>query len=171
MLFASVPVESTLARSVIAVARSWTKTSVVLFESPATRFEASLWNATTCPSTEIDGHRLSRFPSAPEESTLTRSVIPVARSWTKTSNHPFVSPATRFEAPLPNATTCPSAEIEGGQLSEFASAPDESTLIRSVIPVTRSWTKMSDNPFVSPKTRFEAQLSKVTTCPSAEIDG
>ena len=37
-------------------------------------------------------------PSAsdPSEATLTRSVVPVARSWTKTSHLPFVSPATRF---------------------------------------------------------------------------
>src|SRR6185295_19100340 len=51
---------------------------------------------------------------------------------TKKSLHPFVSPATRFEAVLSNATICPSAESAGSKLSRFPSAPDESTLTRVV---------------------------------------
>src|SRR5689334_8178455 len=38
---------------------------------------------------------------------------PASRSRTKTSSKLFVSPATRFEALLRNATCRPSAEIEG----------------------------------------------------------
>src|SRR5262245_835471 len=34
-----------------------------------------------------------------------------------------------------------------------------------------SRTKMSDTPFVSPETRFDAALSKATYRPSAEIEG
>jgi hypothetical protein len=34
----------------------------VPFESPATRFDAELWNATTWPSAEIEATELVAFP-------------------------------------------------------------------------------------------------------------
>ncbi len=61
-------------------------------------------NATVRPSALIDGAKLSALPPA-----LTISVTPVRRSRTKTSVRPFVSPATRLDAPESNATKRPSA--------------------------------------------------------------
>src|SRR5882672_6146779 len=81
---------------------------------------------------------------------------------------PFVSPATRFVDWEGNATKRPSHEIDENQLTEFPSAPDESTLARSVVPVHRSWTKMSELPFVSPATRSGASLMNATNRPSAD---
>jgi hypothetical protein len=68
--------------------------------SPETRFFASLSNATQLPSAEMAGYQLYEFASFPAESTLTRSVIPFARSRTKMSNAEFLSFATRSNAPL-----------------------------------------------------------------------
>jgi hypothetical protein len=67
-------------------------------------------NETTFPSAERAATSLARFASTPAESTLTRVVWPLVRSWTKTSWVPFASPATRLLAWLTNATICPSAE-------------------------------------------------------------
>ena len=39
-----------------------------------------------CPSAEIVGDELSPLPWAPADETLTRTVVPVCRSWTKTSH-------------------------------------------------------------------------------------
>jgi hypothetical protein len=103
--------------------------------------------------------------------TLTRLVVPVWRSRTKTSRSPFVSPPTRFEAPEMKATKRPSAEIEAPKPPKSACTPAVLTLTRLVVPVWRSRMKTSDSPFVSPPTRFEATDSKATKRPSAEIEG
>jgi len=50
------------------------------------------------------GYELTLFPWFPLLSTLTRSVAPVCRSWTKTSLTPLVSPGTRLLAQDMNAT-------------------------------------------------------------------
>lgn len=68
------------------------KTSVVLFVSPGTRFDAWDAKATTRPSPLIAALKLSAFGSMPEPGTFTRVVAPVSRSRTKTSFVPFVSP-------------------------------------------------------------------------------
>ncbi len=54
-----------------------------------------------------------------------------------------MSPATRFEAREVQATKSPSALIAGHMLAEFARAPSEPTLTRSVVPVWRSRTNPS----------------------------
>ena len=72
-----------------------------------------LKNATHRPSAEMDGTELPLSACAPDESTLTRSVVPDCRSCTKTSAVPFVSFGTRFAAALSNATKRPSAEMAG----------------------------------------------------------
>ncbi len=174
--FPCVPSVATLTRSVVPLRRSRTKMSRRPFVSPATRFEAALWNATKRPSAEIEGARagmspLLAFPCVPSVATLTRSVVPLWRSRTKMSSYPFVSPAMRFEAALPNATNRPSAEIEAPRLLPFPCAPAESTLTRSVVPVWRSRTKTSCAPFVSPGTRLVAPLANATKRPSVEIEG
>jgi hypothetical protein len=83
----------------------------------------------------------------------------------------FVSPFTRSVAELEKAITPPSASIHGAALSPSLSPPFLSTLARIVVPVCRSRTKMSWNPFPSPPTRFVAVLANATKRPSAEIVG
>src|SRR5437870_2793555 len=156
--FPWVPSEATLTRSVVPVCRSWTNTSVAPFVSPATRLVAVPWNATKPPSAERAGPALKPFPWVPSEATLTRSVVPVCRSWTNTSVAPFVSPATRLVAVSWNATKRPSAERTGPALKPFPWLPPDATLTRSVVPVCRSWTNTSVAPFVSPATRLVASL-------------
>src|SRR6185436_19592667 len=143
-----------------------TSKPLIPFVSPATRFEAGLSNATKRPSAEIEGEELTEFPCAPPVATLTRSVVPLWRSRTKMSGFAFVSPTTRFVAQPVNATNRPSAEIEDSRLKEFPSAPLESTLTRSVVPLSRSCTKLSEFAFVSLATRFVEELTKATTRPS-----
>jgi hypothetical protein len=128
-------------------------------------------NATKRPSPEMVSRIVMSGSCAPMESRLTRSVAPVRRSWTKASGTPFVSPGTRFVAELPKTTNRPSAESAGPPLAPLGWVPTESTLIRSVVPVMRSRTKMSSTPFVSPGTRFVARLPNATNRPSAEIAG
>src|SRR5207244_1030493 len=137
---------------VVETARSWTNTSYAPFASPATRLVAVPWNATKPPSAERAAPALGPFPWVPSESTLTRSVVPVCRSWTNTSVAPFVSPATRLVAVLWNATKRPSAERTGPALKPFPWLPPDATLTRSVVPVCRSWTNTSVAPIVAPST-------------------
>src|SRR5438874_1863622 len=145
---------------VVETISSWTNTSYARFASPATRLVAVLWNATKPPSAERAGPALASFPWVPSEAPLTRSVVPVCRSWTNTSVAPFVSPATRLLPVLWNATKRPSAERAGPALKPF-------TLTRSVVAVCRSWTNTSVARFVSPATRLVAPLWNATKRPSA----
>src|SRR5213592_1820721 len=115
------------------VCRSWTNTSVLPFVSPATRLVAVLWNATKRPSAERAAPALAALPSVPSEATLTRSVVPVCRSWTNTSDTLFVSPATRSAAALSKATKRPSAERAEPMLTSVPSVPSEATLTRTVV--------------------------------------
>src|ERR1043166_3645796 len=107
----------------------------------------------------------------PCEPTETSSVFPVFISCTNTSGAPFVSPATRLEAQLVKHTYRPSAVIDEYALSPFPWAPLEATETRVVLPVTRSWTNTSACLFVSPVTRFGAQLVNDTKRPFALIEG
>ena len=120
----------------------------------------------------------SQLLSVPSDATLTRSVTPVRRSWTKTSSDSFVSSLTRLEALLWKATMRPSAETarvpkrEGPTLPKgplLPSAPSDATLTRSVTPVRRSWANTSQRSLLSSGTRFEAKLKKATKRPSAEM--
>src|SRR5207244_1459573 len=117
---------------VVETISSWTNTSYARFASPATRLVAVLWNATKRPSAERAGPALASFPWVPSEAPLTRSVVPVCRSWTNTSVAPFVSPATRLVAALRDAQTRPPAERAGPALKPFPWTPPEATLMRSV---------------------------------------
>ena len=104
--------------------------------------------------------------------TLTRVVMPVQRSWTKTSTLLLVSPATRLLASEEKATTRPSALMAGldrmpmKPLGPLPSCPRLLTLTRSVLPVRRSRTKMSAVSFVSPGTRSVARDENATNRPS-----
>jgi hypothetical protein len=49
--------------------------------------------------------------------------------------------------------------------------PLEETDTRSVAPLTRSWTKMSARPLVSPATRLAAPDAKATKVPTSESVG
>jgi hypothetical protein len=88
-----------LSRLVVPFCRSRTKTSCWSFVSPLTRLPATESKVTYRPSPLIDGVVLEALPwSAVPFARLTRAVVPVCRSWTKTSEALFVSPLTRFEA-------------------------------------------------------------------------
>ena len=79
-------------------ARSWMKTSPKPLVSPTTKLEALESKATKRPSALMAGSELELFPWPPALETLTLVVLPVWRSWTKTSRWPLVSPVTRLEA-------------------------------------------------------------------------
>ena len=72
------PSEATLTRSVTLVSRSRTKTSVVEFVSPVTRFAASLAKATSRATLETAGALLPPLASVPCDEMLTRLVTPAA---------------------------------------------------------------------------------------------
>jgi hypothetical protein len=76
-------------------------------------------NATQRPSALIAGTWPAPLAWAPSGPTLTRVVVPVCPSCTKTSFAPFVSPGTSVLAEDPNATQRPSALIAGYALSKF----------------------------------------------------
>src|SRR5688572_5084290 len=109
--FSAVPTESRLTTSVTPVWRSWTKTppAEAGFE---TRSSELLLKATMRPSAEIVEYQEESFPSLPLLSTLTSSVTPVSRSWTKTSIRLFVSPGTKLYERLLNVTQRPSPEMQ-----------------------------------------------------------
>src|SRR4051794_5956356 len=136
-----------------------------------TRLCASELNATTLPFAEIAGSMLSRFAPSPLGFSLTRIVWPVDVVCTNTSVWPSVSFATRLVASERNATTSPSAEIDGVKLAPFACVPSEATLTSRVVPVWRSRTKTSDSPLASFGTRLSAHDENATYRPSAEADG
>jgi len=69
-----------------------------LFVSPATRFFAVEVKATRFPSRLMAGQVLLPLPWRPEESTLSRTVVPPTRSRRKTSQVALVSAATRLVA-------------------------------------------------------------------------
>src|SRR5438876_469355 len=178
------PPGPTLTRSVEAVSRSRTKTSQLALVSSGTRFVASDPNATNRPSALIAGKTLAPSASIPALSTLTRSVDPVARSRTNTSEALLLSSGTRLVAFDVNATYRPSALIAGDELSPTtvgvigigkpgsgadgcACSPALLTLTRSVLPDVRSRTKTSYTRFVSPGTRLVAPDTKATYRPSA----
>ena len=120
-----------------------------------------------CCRTRRLSWRLRWFASAPELSTLARSVCLVNRSWTKTSSAAFVSSGTRFEAPDRNETRRPSALIPGRRApAEPACSPLLLTLAVSISPVARSRTKTSRAPFVSFGTKPAKLDVKATKRPS-----
>src|SRR5437016_6048546 len=97
-------------------------------------------------SAEIVGgstKKLPPFPWWPDELTLTSRVLWVFRLRRKTSEVPFVSPTTRFEAFETKPTIRPLGAIEASKLLEFPWTPAELTLTRLVLWVFRSRTKTS----------------------------
>src|SRR5204863_7840303 len=108
--------------------------------SSGPRWVAHERKATKRPSALSVGLRLWPFPPVPALSTLTRSVVPVRRSWTNTSGDPLVSPGTRFVEREVNATNQPSALsarsrcVVQGLGYPFSWFPALSTLTRSVVP-------------------------------------
>src|ERR671919_445204 len=131
------PCVLTLIRSVSLVSRSCTKTSsapsrFVGTPSFSTRFGASELNTTKRPFGDIEVGRLVPVPCSPVELTLTRSVVPLSRSYTKVSTSLLVSPGTSFAAFEENATNRPSPLITGSPLERFTCDPSGATLTRVV---------------------------------------
>ena len=83
----------------------------MLLVSLATRLEDVVTNDTYFPSALIFAVELPPFPCV-VEFLLIRLIAPVCISLRKISHVPFVSPATRLLARLPNTTYLPSALID-----------------------------------------------------------
>src|SRR5262245_46711283 len=144
--------------------------------SATTRLPAAEKNATSVAVALMDGSAERSTACVPPAERLTRVVVPATRSRMNTSGqepgalktcgHVFVSPATRFVDEEKNATNRPSGVICGRLTTSPRTAgsgelpspcvPALFTLTRSVVPSTRSRTKMSLRSFVSPATRFVA---------------
>ncbi len=123
-------------------------------------------NAIVHPSALTSAARLAASAS-PSFPVLTRFVSPAARSRTNTSATPLRSSGTRLLAEDGNATTRPSALIDGFLLAPSPSAPEDEMLARQVRPFTRSRTKTSVTPFRSPRTSDVAPDTKATKRPLA----
>src|SRR5215218_5976821 len=121
-----------LTRWVDPIHKSRTKASLKPLVSFATRFVAIEPKATKRPSELIEGWSLQLSAWASELLTLTRSVAPVRRSRTKTSEALLESFATRSEARDWKATKRPSDLMEVNPLSRFPCLPELLTLTRSV---------------------------------------
>src|SRR5947207_11476816 len=111
------PALLTLIKVVVPVFRSRTKTSKSPFaSSSATKSVAKLSNATKRPSALMAGAKEKPLPlPVPALLALTRVVVPVFRSRTKTSKSPFASSGTKSVARLSNATKRPSALMAGAK--------------------------------------------------------
>ncbi|PYP35126.1 MAG: hypothetical protein DMD48_14645 [Gemmatimonadetes bacterium] len=149
-------------------ARSRTKTSVPYGKaagvSSATRSSAADANATKRPSALTPVlTKLSPSASPPVAVTLTSSVAPVRRSWTKVLKKEFVGGGTTNPKPYdPKTTKRASGVMTGKPLKLVPSPPVLDTLTRSVVPAWRSRTNTSFQPFLSPGTRLEAAEPKAT---------
>ncbi len=86
----------------------------------------------------------------------------------KMSATPLVSPGTRLPAWLATATLTPSGRNAAWRLWPSPCAPAALIGRRVTAPVTRSLTKMSVRPLVSPATRLSASLANATLVPSGE---
>src|SRR5262245_52531828 len=87
-------------------------------------------NTTKRASAEMRGLLLGRVFCSPDVRTLTRSIAPESRSFTKTSATALVSPGTRFVAVDQNATKRPSPLICGWLLEPAAAVPSLAALTR-----------------------------------------
>ena len=131
--------------------------------------------ATNRPSALMSPSSLLPAGSAPpvvRRFTLTRWVVPATRSCTKmSSSQQMPSSGARPWAAVWNTTYRPSALMDGFTLARSACSPALPTLTRCVVPATRSRTKTSVVPLVSPATRLDASDSKATNWPSPLIAG
>ena len=146
--------------------------SVRLLVSPDTRLGAAALerNEAAVGGEGRDSWKCRDRLLAPEDVTLSRSIAPVWRSYTKTSAQPLVSPGTRLVASLWKATKRPSAETEGKVENASASAPEGPDADADGGAAFRSRRKMSATPLVSPGTRLVASLEKASSEASAEME-
>src|SRR5207248_4824156 len=163
-------------RLVWPVWRSRTNTSItpLLSAPPGSRLLAADWSTTKRPSALMPGLKLPALAWPPSPATLTRSVCPVARSRTKTSVTPLVSPATRFDESDSKAAMLPSPDSAGGAAGAAAkpdaSPPAAGTLTRVTLEgpdaLPASARKTSVEPLKSSPTRLSAADSKTPQRPS-----
>ena len=113
-------------------------------ETPGTRLWATDSNATTDPFADTAGAKLAPSAAAPEPA-LISSVGPFGSVRANTSVCWLASPATRLLASDSNATTDPSAEIDGFRELALPWLPAPATLLGVaivVVPATVSRTKI-----------------------------
>ena len=121
-------------------------------------------NATQRPSALSDASKLFSSPCSPSADLEIILVRPVAGSYRKTSVAALSSNPTRSSASLSNATV-PESETDGRMLVSSAGTPGAETDAITVVSATRSRTKTSTVPLVSPGTRSEAPDVKATYRP------
>src|SRR5438874_2542920 len=127
-------VSPTLARMVIPLARSRTKTSLTPLVSFATRSDAALSNTSDRPSGVIVGLEEGPLPEwIPSVLTLTSLVVPCKVSRRNTSVVLLVSARAKLAATLSKATNWPLDETVGKfELPSPPPIPEEFTLTRAV---------------------------------------
>src|SRR5215203_4636577 len=163
--------EEPLMRATHRVARSKAYTSGRRFVSPPARghpgpdprFDARDWYATTPPSSESAGLRLSALADWPSEVMLTSDVVRAATSKMYTSRSSFRSLGSRAASDS-NATYRPSALSAGKALAPFCALPTP-PLTSSVMAWRTSRTYTSARLFSSAGAS-RAFETKATTAPS-----
>ena len=138
------PVTSTLTRLVALEPRSRTKISGASLVSLLTRLLAAEEKATNCPFEEMEGKFASAFaPLLPAMSELTRIVVLLARSLTKTLRYGLTGVlVTRFFAWLTKTMNCPSVLKMG-----VKELPAPATLVRSIVEMEPKDTPASETEF------------------------
>ncbi len=99
------------------------------------RFVASDWNTTEPQSPLNEGFVLSASACASADVTLTRSVVPAARSRTKTSTLLLVSPGTRFDDEDEKTTLFPRSQTSTPPLDPLPATPVG--VVLTIVPPAR----------------------------------
>ena len=151
--------------------RSRTYTLRAVGDTPGTRLWATDSNATTDPFADTAGATLAPSAAAPEPA-LISSVGPFGSVRANTSVCWLASPATRLLASDSNATTDPSAEIDGFRepASPWALPPARPGVAIVVVPATVSRTKIWATPGPGSKLG-NTTPTYATERPSPDTDG
>src|SRR5688572_13926498 len=144
---------------------------MILFVSIGTKLEPNDSYVTKRPFPLIAGPRLMKFDANPGVDFDARLVVIAHVSRRITFSLKANGSATRFTANVKNDTKRPSPLIAGFVENPLPSTPAVETEARTVNKQSKSRTKTSTKPFVSPGTKFVAGDSKATNLPSALMLG
>ena len=168
------PVEDTLTMVVSPVTRSWTNMSVPLLMCSGHEIGAGGWEG-HIPAVGADGI-MARVPGVALGACgryAHHDGLPgdPVRGRTRRLRCRWRPPPPGWWRREPKATKRPLALTEGEGLSWFPWSLVEETLTLLVVPVRRSWMKMSPVAVVSSGTRLVAFVLKATKRPSALMEG